>query len=190
MAEDPEDVDNEDEDIDSGLDGEEGEEGAEGEEGGEKKKPGLVKLGLFIGLPVVILALGGVAAWLFLFSGGEEEHLAEGEHAEEAEELYEPHYVEFSEPILININNEDGNGDILMLELNIVVKDEESVHAVEERMREIMDGYIGFLRELRTDDLVGSAAYHRLRLELLRRTNLAIAPAEADDVLIVNLAVN
>jgi flagellar FliL protein len=39
------------------------------------------------------------------------------------------------------------------------------------------------------DDIAGSAGAYRLRLELLRRVNLAIAPAEANAVLIEDMLV-
>jgi flagellar FliL protein len=42
---------------------------------------------------------------------------------------------------------------------------------------------------LRTDDLSGSAGAYRLRLELLRRVNLAIAPAHVNAVLIEEMLV-
>jgi flagellar FliL protein len=53
---------------------------------------------------------------------------------------------------------------------------------LEEHLDPIMDQFIVFLRELREDDLYGSAGMHRVRLELLRRVNLAIEPAQVDAV--------
>ena len=53
----------------------------------------------------------------------------------------------------------------------------------------VSDEFNGFLRELRTDDLAGSAGAYRLRLELLRRVNLAIAPAQVNAVLIEEMMV-
>jgi flagellar basal body-associated protein FliL len=51
--------------------GEEAEDGAEG--GEEEKKGGLKKLILFIGLPAIIVILGGVAGALMFLGGGEDE---------------------------------------------------------------------------------------------------------------------
>jgi flagellar FliL protein len=53
----------------------------------------------------------------------------------------------------------------------------------------VTDEFNGFLRELRTDDLVGSAGAYRLRLELLRRVNLVIAPQQINSVLIEEMLV-
>ena len=66
--------DTEDETREDGVEGEEGEE--------EAKKGGLKKMILFIGLPVILVILGGVAGALFFLGRGEEEVVAEGEHGE------------------------------------------------------------------------------------------------------------
>jgi flagellar FliL protein len=42
---------------------------------------------------------------------------------------------------------------------------------------------------MRTDDLAGSAGAYRLRLELLRRVNLVIAPRHINAVLIEEMLV-
>ena len=43
--------------------------------------------------------------------------------------------------------------------------------------------------QLRVDDLAGSAGAQRLRMELLRRVNLAMAPAQVNAVLIEEMLV-
>ena len=47
----------------------------------------------------------------------------------------------------------------------------------------------GSLSSVRTDDLAGSAGAYRLRLELLRRVNLVIAPMQVNAVLIEEMLV-
>ena len=61
--------------------------------------------------------------------------------------------------------------------------------ALAEHVPRVTDQFNGFLRELRTDDLSGSAGAYRLRLELLRRVNLVIAPAQINAVLIEEMLV-
>ena len=56
--------DTEDETREDGVEGEDGEEGA--------KKGGLKKMILFIGLPVILVILAGVAGALFFLGGGDE----------------------------------------------------------------------------------------------------------------------
>lgn len=178
---------------DTDIDNEEG-------EGEAKKKPNLVKLALFIGLPALILVLGGVAGALFLLGGEPENRVAEGDaHAGEGESTpaeqalaaaSAEHKYTFEEPMVVNINHESGASDVLMLNVYFVYSDP-ALHAVlDARSEEIFSSFTGFVRELRTEDLAGSSAYYRLRLELLRRVNLEIAPAQIDDVLIRELVVN
>ena len=50
-------------------------------------------------------------------------------------------------------------------------------------MPRIVDNMQAYLRELRADDLRGSAGLFRLREELLARVNAAAQPAKVNDVL-------
>lgn len=169
------------------------EEDAEGEEG---KKKGLPKIVLFGGLGAVILLLGAAAAF-FLLSGGEDEHaVAEGEHGEEgghyesAEASHSDavYYYDLrdgdgtEETITTNIRSVDGRPVIVQFKLTFESSRDDLGPVLEEHVDPIMDQFIVFLRELREDDLYGSAGMHRVRLELLRRVNLAIEPAQVDAV--------
>lgn len=174
------------------TDREDGAAEAEGEEAAGQKKGGLKKKLLMFGLPVVILILGGAGAFLLLGGGGDEK-LAEAGHAgaggdgahgeataAAAEELY---FYELPE-MLVNINSEDGDTKYLKLKLILEIKDPELTAVLDERLPRVMDQYQSFLRELRVEDLAGSAGMYRLKHELLRRANLAVAPAEVNNVLV------
>jgi len=50
-------------------------------------------------------------------------------------------------------------------------------------MPRILDNFQVYLRELRLDDLKGSAGMYRLREELLLRVNAAVQPVQVKDVL-------
>ena len=50
-------------------------------------------------------------------------------------------------------------------------------------MPKIIDNFQTYLRELRIDDLKGSAGMYRLREELLIRVNAGAAPIKIKDVL-------
>lgn len=173
-------------------------EDGEGEESG-KKKPNIVKLALFAGLPALILILGGVAGALFFLGGGDEDetHVAEGEEGEagSASEralaaAHAEHKTTYPEPMMVTINQAGGTSNQMVINFTFVYADPAVHELLEARHEEIASSFQGFLRELRTEDLVGSGAYYRLRLELLRRVNLEIAPARVDDVLIDQLVVN
>jgi flagellar FliL protein len=191
MAEDGEDIETED-----------------GEEGEAKPKKSLMKMGLFIGLPALIVILGGVAAFLFL-SGGSEPEVVEGEHAEgecaEAGDgyggeggygpsadqpvMYFPLNDEHETAILVNIQANGGRSPVLKLELMIEFTDPAVEEALNTHISRVYDQYLVFLRELRVEDLSGSAAAYRLKMELIRRVNLAIDPLHVDDVLIQSMLI-
>ena len=56
-------------------------------------------------------------------------------------------------------------------------------------MPRIVDQFQAYLRELRLDDLKGSAGVLRLKEELLRRVNVAAAPYKVRDVLLKEMIV-
>ena len=56
-------------------------------------------------------------------------------------------------------------------------------------MPRVVDQFQSFLRELRVEDLNGSAGSYRLRLELLKRFNTVMAPAKIDAVMIEGILV-
>jgi flagellar FliL protein len=193
------------------AEGEGAAEGAEGEAPAKKKMSGK-KLVLFIVLPaVLVLGGGGAAAYLLLFNGGGAEQHAEaneghgkakGGHGEAegaGEAVPGPNgttimhgdnvvFVTLPE-MLVNITGPDGRPAYLKLKLTLEAPDDETVAALGEHIPRVTDQYNGFLRELRTDDLSGSAGAYRLRLELLRRVNLVIAPKQINAVLIEEMLV-
>jgi len=191
-AEDAEDVDDEEEDDE------------DGEGGKKKKKLKPMTLALFVGLPVLVLALGGGAAFMFLSGGDDAEHdeaaLEAGEHGEAGdgdghgggdEHAAVAEDVVFYElpDLLVNIRADDGRASYLKLKLTLEVDSEETVHAIEPAMPRVIDRFQSFLRELRVEDLNGSLGSYRLRLELLRRVNLAVAPHEVRAVLIEEMLI-
>ena len=91
--------------------------------------------------------------------------------------------------LIVNIATADSRPAYLKLRLTLQAKDMETAEAIEPLLPRILDQYTGFLRELRMEDIAGSAGYSRLQLELLKRVNLAIAPAQVDAVLIEEMLV-
>ena len=91
--------------------------------------------------------------------------------------------------LIVNIATADSRPAYLKLRLTLQAKDMETAATIEPLLPRILDQYTGFLRELRMEDVAGSAGYSRLQLELLKRVNLAIAPAQVDAVLIEEMLV-
>jgi len=179
----------------------EGGEGAEGE--APKKKLAGKTLVLFILLPVLLILGGGGAASYFLFFNKPAAKVADAGKAKKHREKKagkdgapDPvtegdngvFYYALPE-MLVNITSGDGRPVYLKLKLTLEAPNEDVVDAIEPELPHVMDEYQSFLRELRVDDLAGSAGAYRLRLELLRRANLAIAPAQVNAVLIEEMLV-
>lgn len=100
-----------------------------------------------------------------------------------------PSYYEMPN-LLVNLSGAEG-GRPLFLKLKLVLEasDPGAFDALPGLMPRVTDQFQSFLRELRVDDLSGSAGSHRLRMELLRRVNLAVSPSRVDAVLIEELLV-
>ncbi|MCC5995694.1 MAG: flagellar basal body-associated FliL family protein [Oceanicaulis sp.] len=174
--------------TDTETESEDGAEGAEGAEGAAgKAKPGLVKLALFIGLPAVILILAGVAAALLLLGGGEDEA-----DAEEAEAVQTDYWDQvqtlspFENALQVSLSRQQGRSPTLIVSFEIAYLDPLVAQRVREPVRNaaLRDSYTEFLLSLRPEDLDGSMGHFRLKSELVRRTNLILAPHEVEDVLI------
>ena len=162
----------------------------EGEAAPEPKKGlkrFLTKKILMIAVPALVLLLagGGGGAYFLLFkkSGNAE--------SAKTEEPLTPPKVAFSDmqDILVNIQSNDGTPAYLKLGLSLELEDDAQKTAIQPLMPRITDQFQAYLRELRLDDLKGSAGVLRLKEELLRRVNVAAAPYHVRDVLLKEMIV-
>lgn len=144
---------------------------------------------MFAVAPALLLVVGG-GAYFFLFAGGEEvaaEGAEPGAHGEGAEAAAEVHPVFFEVPdILVNVASSGGKPAFLKLAVSLELEggtDETAAEHLEPIMPRVVDQLQTYLRELRMEDLSGSAAMFRLKEELLRRVNLAAEPIKIKSVL-------
>lgn len=144
------------------------------------------KLVLFIVLPLLLIGGGGAGAY---FMGvldpflGEESEAAEYEEGDPLVEEAATVFYELPE-MLINLNSE-GNRRTNYLKITVALelKDDDSIRELEDVMPRIIDNFQVYLRELRIEDLRGSAGLQRLREELLLRVNTSARRAKVLDVL-------
>jgi flagellar protein FliL len=92
--------------------------------------------------------------------------------------------------IVVNMQTADGRPTFLKLKLTLELPDQDAADALEPNMPRLQDMFQTFLRELRPEDLSGSQGSYQLRMELLRRVNLVIAPSKANAVLIEEMLIN
>jgi flagellar FliL protein len=185
-------------------------EAAEGEEGegGKPKKKLSMKMMLIAGAgALVVLGGGGGAAFMFLKPKPDAAHAGKAgkEHQKEmgkedkkggkegASAVREgPDGVLFYTlpDVVVNMQTADGRPTFLKLKLTLELPDQEAVDGLEPNMPRLQDMFQTFLRELRPEDLSGSQGSYQLRMEILRRVNLVIAPSKANAVLIEEMLIN
>lgn len=142
---------------------------------GKKKRGKRAILFMVIGLVLVLLVGGGGAAYFFLFAGQEE-----AEVVPEAPKVT----VFYDLPdILVNLNSSGRQASYLKLKVALEHNDPLATPKLNELLPRVIDNFQIYLRELRPDDLVGSAGLYRLKEELLIRVNQAVAPIQINDVL-------
>ncbi len=181
---------------DKQADGDESEK-PEGEGGqGDAPKQGLVKkllgnkLILFGGIGALVLLLGGggAAYWFFFAKADKPTELAAG--APEPLPPTPPNVTFYDLPdLLVNIQGADSNPAYLKLSVSLELDGPEEEAGIKALAPRVVDQFQGYLRELRMDDLKGSAGIARLKEELLRRINLSAAPYRVRDVLLKQMIV-
>jgi flagellar FliL protein len=156
------------------------EEGADGEQPQQKKRKLPLKL-IIIAVAGVLVLGGGVTAF-FMFSGGKEKSAA-------AAEAKPPTFVDVPE-VLVNLSSA-GTDRTQYLKVKVVLEVPDAALApqIETTMPRVMDAFQTYLRELRATDLDGSAGLYRLKEELTRRVNAAIAPSRITAVLFKEIVV-
>jgi len=92
--------------------------------------------------------------------------------------------------VTVNMQTADGKPTFLKLKLTLELPDESAVETLDPNMPRLQDMFQTFLRELRPEDLSGSQGSYQLRMEILRRVNLVIAPSKANAVLIEEMLIN
>ena len=159
--------------------------GAEVEQGAEQPaRKGIPRRLLIMGAAgLIVLLVAGAALYFFVFAG-------RGADAAKTQVAAAPESFIFNLPeMTVNLNTE-GKGEAFMkLTVALEVADQSMMTEIQPRMAKIIDAFQVYLRELRPSDLEGSAGIYRLKEELLRRVNVAIAPAQIDSILFKEILV-
>ncbi|MBL4612573.1 MAG: flagellar basal body-associated FliL family protein [Emcibacter sp.] len=168
----------------------------DGAEGLEQKKTSGKKIIIIAVVAILVLALGGGAAFFFM-SGGEEEdaeHATDLEHGGQEAEVVEEVPTELLflelEPMLVNLDTAGGKPKYLKLTIALEVDKQTALDELNQKMPRIIDQFQTYLRQLRIEDLNGSAGMFRLKEELLIKVNDAVYPTRVNDVLFKEMLVN
>lgn len=166
------------------------------------------KIVLFVILPLLLIGGGGTAAY---FTGVLDSMLGLEAKCEDIVDPEDPKYEEcqiklekaaeeeaknqkpglyYDIPdIRVNLNGRGSKQKFLFLSIKIEVPDQENLTLVEQYVPRVMDHFQTYLREIRIEDLQGSAGIYRLRRELLERVNAAAPNLEVNDVLFQEMLV-
>lgn len=167
----------------------------EGEGGSSGRRFGKRLLLLFVVLPLVLLIGLGAGAFVsgladplltkFLGTPPDGEgHTAEVEVAETGPVTY----YELPQ-MLVNLNNPGRKSNFLKIVVSLEASGEDAPHILDKALPRIVDNFQVYLRELRVEDLRGSAGVYRLREELLFRVNAAVEDVKVTDVLFKEMLV-
>jgi len=146
------------------------------------KLPSL-KVMIIAGAGLLLLSGGGGGAYFYFFAGHG--------HKEEPVAAAKPAvFVDLPE-VMVNLANAPTSERTQYLKVKIVleVPQAEVVGQIQPLMPRVMDAFQTYLRELRATDLDGSAGLYRLKEELTRRVNAAVAPNRITAVLFKEIVV-
>lgn len=154
---------------------------------------------LIIGAAAGVLLLGGGGGAFMMFSGGsaQAETADEGGHGAKAEASSEgghgggegegaEAFVDVP-PMVVNLRSPDGAARFLKIHLMLVPGPKGNAESIKAQLPLILDSYQPFLRELRPEDLAGSAAVFRIKEELLVRATQTAGTGMVKDILIQDL---
>lgn len=153
----------------------------------EAKPKGSKKKLILLALP---LLLGGIGAGVW-FSGILSPAPPPAPPAEAAAEPQpvnrQPVFVSMPD-ITANLNA-PGRRAFIRVKSQVEVAGPADAAALQAAMPRLVDLFTTYLREIRPEELRGSAGTHRLREELIARANIAAAPARVTDVLFTEILV-
>jgi len=162
--------------------GEASDEATESTEGGKPKGWLSLKMIVIVAVAVTVLGGGGTGAYFMFFRGGKEAKPV-------AAVVKPPAFLDVPE-VLVNLSSPTGERtQYLKVKIVLELPDSTMQPQVQTTMPRVMDAFQTYLRELRASDLEGSAGLYRLKEELTRRVNVAIAPGRINAVLFKEIVV-
>ena len=154
-----------------------------------KPKKGKAKLFLILGVVLLAAGAGGWFSGLIpsLLGGG---HAAQSEAASGESKVEAPAHIFMDLPdIVANLNAGGRRASFIKLRAKLELSRKEDLSIVQNAMPRVIDLFQSYLREVRPEELRGTAGTYRLREELISRVSIAAAPARVLDVLFVELLV-
>jgi flagellar FliL protein len=139
----------------------------------------------------LVLALAGAAA--ILIGGGGATYALTSKHKASASKTAASDGASKADTFIdvpamtVNLRSTDGTPKMLKVHFVLVPAAGVNAEAMKKRLPLLLDAYQPFLRELRPEDLAGSAAVFRIKEEMLVRASQTLGADQVSDVLIQDL---
>jgi flagellar FliL protein len=159
---------------------------AEGGAAGPPKRGGKKKL-ILLALPLLLVCAGAGAYFAGLLPFAPKAEPA-AQTAETTPANRQPVFIAMPE-IVANLNAPGRRQAFIRLRSQVEVAGQQDAAALQVAMPRIVDLFTTYLREMRPEELRGSAGTHRLREELIARANVAASPARVTNVLFTEIIV-
>ena len=174
---------------DEGVEGEEGAENPQGKLGGLFGNKKLV-----IGAAAVLLIAGGGGGWFFMKNKAAKEQAAAASEASKTAASGGKRMSAFLDLPEMTVNLAPGGGPqdrqhFLRMKIALELNEQKLVGEIQPMLPRVLDTFQVFMRELRPQDLEGSAGLYRLKEEMTRRVNVAVHPAKVEAILFKELMV-
>jgi flagellar FliL protein len=142
---------------------------------------------------VIIAGIVGVLALTLavLFFTGTLQKLFHHKEESSIEKVQKPTQILYFDlpEIIVNLNSVGRKISFLKLSLSIEVNEEAQMKRLEQIKPRILDQFQVYLRQLKIEDLRGSAGLQQLREELMMRLNATMSPLTANDILFKEMLV-
>jgi flagellar FliL protein len=91
--------------------------------------------------------------------------------------------------MIANLNGNPRRPSYVKMTVRLELAKPEDAERVRAELPRLLDLFQTYLREMRPEELRGSAGTYRLREELIVRANVATAPARINDVLFIQMLI-
>ena len=158
-----------------------------GDNQGEDKKGNKLVI-ILLAIIILLFAFAGAGGALYYFGFLDEyiEQYLDIKPEEEEQQLQTSAFMQLDE-MLVSVTSNANKQQYLKLKLSLELVKAEDQPAIEGVLPRVIDRFQTFLRELRVEELQGSAGLYRIKEELLTRINLVIRPLRIREVLISDM---
>lgn len=153
----------------------------------QEEKQGSKLVVILLAIIILLFALAGAGGALY-YLGFLDEYIEQyvGVEEEEEELLQTSAFMPLEE-MLVSVTSNANKQQYLKLKLSLELVKQEDQASIEAVLPRVIDRFQTFLRELRVEELQGSAGLYRIKEELLTRINVVIRPLRIREVLISDM---